>query len=149
MALDGKLLAQARKKLEDIRHHNEDTQSQRQREIYARLPAVRNIDLRMQNQMRELASIAMRRGAQAELKRLEQENLELQARRAEILVAAGYPADYTDDLYDCPDCQDKGYRTDGRMCQCLRRLYVHHDALPAGPAAAPCPVPSPGILRFR
>ena len=50
MALDGKLLAQARKKLEDIRRHNEDTQSARQREIYARLPAVRNIDLRLQDQ---------------------------------------------------------------------------------------------------
>lgn len=123
MALDGKLLAQARKKLEDIRRHNEDTQSARQREIYAKLPTVRNIDLRLQNQMRELASIAMRRGAQAELKALEEENLALQARRRELLIAAGYPADYTDDIYDCPDCQDKGYRTDGRMCGCLKRLY--------------------------
>jgi len=123
MALDGKLLAQARKKLENIRRHNEDTQSARQREVYARLPAVRNIDLRMQNQMRELASIALRKGAQAELKALEEENLALQTRRAQLLVAAGYPADYTDDLYDCPHCQDKGYRMDGRMCACLKRLY--------------------------
>jgi len=125
MALDGKLLAQARKKLEEIRHHNENTQAQRQREIYARLPAVRNIDLRLQNQMRELASIAMRRdpAAKQALKALEEENLELQARRAELLAAAGYPIDYTDDLYDCPDCQDKGYRMDGRMCTCLKRLY--------------------------
>ena len=43
MALDGKLLAQARKKLDDIRHHNEETQAARQREIYARLPAVYSI----------------------------------------------------------------------------------------------------------
>lgn len=125
MALDGKLLAQARKKLEDIRRHNEDTQSARQREIYARLPQIRSIDLRMQNQMRELASIALRRDAEANqaLKALEEENLALQARRGEILVAAGYPETYTDDIYSCPDCQDKGYFTDGRMCACLKRLY--------------------------
>ena len=125
MALDGKLLAQARKKLDDIRHHNEETQAARQREIYVRLPAVRNIDLRMQNQMRELASIAMRRDsdAKAALERLEEENLTLQSRRKELLVAAGYPENYTDDLYDCPDCMDKGYRMDGRMCACLKRLY--------------------------
>ena len=125
MALDGKLLAQARKKLDDIRHHNEETQAARQREIYARLPAVRNIDLRMQNQMRELASIALRRDsdAKAALERLEEENLTLQSRRKELLVAAGYPENYTDDLYDCPDCMDKGYRMDGRMCACLKRLY--------------------------
>lgn len=125
MALDGKLLAQARKKLEEIRRHNEDTQSARQREIYARLPQVRSIDLRMQNQMRELASIALRRDAEAKqaLKALEEENLALQARRAEILVAAGYPEHYTDDIYTCPDCRDKGYFSDGRMCACLKRLY--------------------------
>ena len=125
MALDGKLLAQARKKLDDIRHHNEETQASRQREIYARLPAVRNIDLRMQNQMRELSSIALRRDADAKaaLQRLEEENLALQERRKELLVAAGYAPNYTDDLYDCPDCMDKGYRMDGRMCACLKRLY--------------------------
>lgn len=125
MALDGKLLAQARKKLEDIRRHNEETQSTRQREIYARLPQVRSIDIRLQNQMRELASIALRRDAEAKqaLKALEEENLALQARRAELLVAAGYPETYTDDIYSCPDCQDKGYFMDGRMCACLKKLY--------------------------
>lgn len=125
MALDGKLLAQARKKLEEIRRHNEETQSARQREIYARLPQVRSIDLRLQNQMRELASIALRRDAEAKrtLKALEEENLVLQARRAEILAAAGYPETYTDEIYSCPDCGDKGYFSDGRMCACLKRLY--------------------------
>lgn len=125
MALDGKLLAQARKKLDDIRHKHEDTQSARQREIYARLPAVRSIDLRLQNQMRELATIALRRdpGMRDALKTLEAENLALQERRAELLIAAGYPANYTDDLFDCPDCQDRGYKPDGRMCACLKRLY--------------------------
>lgn len=125
MALDGKLLAQARKKLETIRRHNEDIQSDRQREVYAKLPAVRNIDLRLQNQMRELASIAMRKdeGAKDALKALEEENLMLQARRGELLVAAGYPEDYTADLYSCPLCEDKGYLIDGRMCSCLKKLY--------------------------
>ena len=125
MALDGKLLASARRKLEDIRHRNEETQAARQREIYSRLPAVRNIDLRMQNQMRELATVALGRGEDAKqaLKRLEEENLALQARRAELLVQAGYPENYTDDLFDCPDCCDRGYLTDGRMCACLKRLY--------------------------
>ena len=125
MALDGKLLARARKKLEDTRRRNEETQASRQREIYARLPAVRNIDLRMQNQMRELATVALGRGADTKqaLQRLEEENLALQARRAELLAMAGYPENYTDDIYSCPDCQDKGYLPDGRMCACLKRLY--------------------------
>ena len=48
MALDGKLLMQARQQLETVRHRNEDRQSARQREIYEKLPAVRKIDLRLQ-----------------------------------------------------------------------------------------------------
>lgn len=125
MALDGKLLALARKKLEELRRQNEDTQAKRQREIYTRLPAVRQIDLRLQNQMRELAVIALRRDKEAKqaLQALEVENLALQERRAELLQAAGYPANYMDDLYTCPDCQDRGYLHDGRMCACLKRLY--------------------------
>ncbi len=122
--MDGKLLAQARKQLETIRHRNEDRQSARQREIYERLPAVRRIDLALQTQMRQLAGVALRRDgtAQQELKALETENLQLQAQRRQLLQAAGYPADYTDDQYDCPLCRDTG-TVGGKMCQCLRKLY--------------------------
>ena len=124
MALDGKLLAQARKQLDDIRHHNEDKQSTRQREIYGKLPAVRQIDLQLQLQMRELASIALsgKKTVKEDVTRLEGENLRLQARRRELLMAAGYPADYTDDRFNCPDCNDTGY-VSGKMCRCLKRLY--------------------------
>lgn len=124
MSLDGKLLMQARRQLDDIRHRNEERQSARQREVYARLPAVRQIDLRLQAQMRELASLALRRDkdAPAALAALEEENLRLQRQRRELLRSAGYPEDYTADHYDCPRCGDTGY-VDGRMCDCLRRLY--------------------------
>ena len=124
MALDGKLLMQARRQLDDIRHRNEDIQSARQREIYEKLPAVRQIDLRLQAQMRELPAVALRRdkGAGEALQALEAENLRLQRERKALLRAAGYPEDYTDDHYDCPTCGDTGY-VDGKMCGCLRRLY--------------------------
>ena len=83
MALDGKLLMQARRQLDDIRHRNEDIQSARQREIYEKLPAVRQIDLRLQAQMRELPAVALRRdkGAGEALQALEAENLRLQRER--------------------------------------------------------------------
>ena len=91
MALDGKLLMQARQQLETVRHRNEDRQSARQREIYEKLPAVRKIDLRLQAQMRELASVALRRdpGAKTALASLEEENLQLQQQRKTLLRAAG------------------------------------------------------------
>lgn len=124
MALDGKLLAQARKQLDDIRHHNEDLQSARRQEVYARLPRVRQIDGALRAQMRQLAQVTLAGGktVEADLAALEAENQRLQAERRGLLTAAGFPADYTDDRYDCPRCRDTGYR-DGRLCDCLRRLY--------------------------
>lgn len=124
MALDGKLLALARKQLEDIRHHNEDAQAAHRQEVYARLPRVQQIDTALRGQMRELAGLTLWGGkaVSEDLARLEAENLRLQQERRTLLTAAGYPADYTDDRYNCPDCRDTGY-TDGRMCSCLRRIY--------------------------
>jgi DNA replication protein DnaC len=48
---------------------------------------------------------------------------ELSRRRAELLEANGYPADYTDPRYECEKCQDSGY-VDGRMCECMRRELI-------------------------
>ena len=48
-------------------------------------------------------------------------NLDLQAERAELLVAHGYPADALDDKPACPKCNDTGWRG-AVMCQCLKNL---------------------------
>ena len=40
---------------------------------------------------------------------------------AELLVANGYPPDYLEERFDCPECSDKGY-VDGKRCKCLIRL---------------------------
>lgn len=47
----------------------------------------------------------------------------LQAKRADLLKSHGYPADYTDVVYDCPICSDSGY-VDFKMCSCLRRALI-------------------------
>ena len=57
------------------------------------------------------------------LAKVERENLELQRIRAELLVAMGYPADYTKPPYECPDCEDSGF-VGVKMCDCMRRELV-------------------------
>ncbi len=120
--MDGKLLAAARKQLDTIRHRNEDQQSARQREIYEKFPRILQIDQTLHGQMRQLGSLVLEKDGGERLRQLEEENLRLQAQRRAILTAAGYPADYTDDHYDCPDCRDTGF-VGGKMCHCLRTLY--------------------------
>lgn len=125
MSTSGRLLSKAREKLEAIRNVNQEEQRRRIDRVYARLPRVRSIDAALKAQMVELVGLTIRRQGGdplPEIKALERANLALQAERAELLVAAGWPMDYTDEIYDCPVCRDTGM-DGGEICQCLWKLY--------------------------
>ncbi len=124
MALDGKLLARAREELEHIHAGNVAEHFLRQEKIYSRIPEIERIDTRLRTQMTELVGLTIRGGAELNdaIKKLEEESLELQAKKAELLVEHGYGMDYLDDIYACPKCRDTGY-VNGKMCSCLKALY--------------------------
>lgn len=48
----------------------------------------------------------------------------LSAQKAMLLSDAGFPADYLEPVYDCPDCLDTGY-TDGRRCHCFEQKIIN------------------------
>lgn len=48
----------------------------------------------------------------------------LSRKKAELLLSAGYPADYLDPVYDCPFCQDTGY-INGQRCRCFERRVIN------------------------
>ena len=52
---------------------------------------------------------------------LRQKNEALLKRRATLLLAAGFPADYTELRYECPTCSDTGFLDNGRMCRCMQQ----------------------------
>ena len=124
MALDGKLLAKAREELENRHSDNVAEHFLRQEKIYSRIPEVERIDTRLRTQMTELVGLTIRGGAELNdaIKKLEDESMELQAKKAELLVEHGYAMDYLDDIYSCPKCRDTGY-VNGKMCSCLKALY--------------------------
>ncbi len=124
MALDGKILANARQQLKTIHADNVAEHFLRQEKIYARIPEIARIDARLRSQMSELVGLTIRKSADLgeALKALETESLELQAKKAELLVGHGYGIDYLDDIYSCPKCGDTGY-VGGNMCSCLKELY--------------------------
>ena len=124
MALDGKLLAKAREELENRHADNVAEHFLRQEKIYSRIPEVERIDTRLRTQMTELVGLTIRGGAELNdaIKKLEDESMELQAKKAELLVEHGYAMDYLDDIYSCPKCRDTGY-VNGKMCSCHKALY--------------------------
>ena len=41
-----------------------------------------------------------------------------------MLEAAGFPADYLEPPYDCPDCKDTGF-IDGKRCHCFKQAAIN------------------------
>lgn len=94
----------------------------RRAEIHAKLPEIAKIDA-------ELAATGARifeaslRGDKAALDAINAENSELNVKRGQLLIAAGYPADYTEIKYECPACGDTGV-VDYRMCACMKEKLI-------------------------
>ncbi len=107
------------------RRQNAGEESERRREELRReIPGLAELD-------RQIASIGVRvmeaavRGGDVEdaVGRMRREHDALRARRAEMLAARGYPADYTDIRYRCEKCQDTGF-VDTKMCSCMRQELI-------------------------
>ena len=118
--MDGRLLALARDEKEKIRLRAVDEDARRHSAAYARIPELRRIDARLAALVGEVASSIWGGGRPVE--EISRERLELQAERAELLTAHGYPIDWLDGAWDCLKCRDTGF-VEGRMCGCLRALY--------------------------
>ena len=97
----------------------------RRAEIHTALPEVARIDAQLARTGLALMSAALQDEEQRELlfASLKEQNIRLNAERDRLLVAAGYPADYTDVKYDCPACSDSGY-VDIRMCECMKKALT-------------------------
>lgn len=93
---------------------------ERQRQISQRIPAVAELDQRIASVAAERAR-ALIRGAGAQDIHEVIEALESQKR--ELLRQNGYPDDYLEPVYACPDCRDTGYIGD-QKCHCFRQAVV-------------------------
>ena len=86
----------------------------------ARIPGYSALEERASALIRSFAQgLAQGAGAvscREELQRLRQE-------KEQLLQGAGYPADYLEDVYECPLCRDTGY-VDGHKCTCFRKREI-------------------------
>ncbi|MBR1757819.1 MAG: ATP-binding protein [Lachnospiraceae bacterium] len=57
------------------------------------------------------------------LSALREQSEEIADRKHELLTSYGFPADYLDPIYTCPDCQDTGF-VDGEKCHCFKKAVV-------------------------
>ena len=62
-------------------------------------------------------------GSPDALSRLNSELSEIITKKRNLLTAAGYPEDYLEPIYNCPDCKDTGY-INNEKCHCFRQAEI-------------------------
>lgn len=96
----------------------------RERELYLLIPELKVLDKELSLVGLEIFSASLS-GAdyKQKLAEVREKNLALQKKRAELLLAHGYPADYTDVKYECEKCSDTGF-IENTMCSCMREALT-------------------------
>lgn len=121
MAYDEHILRRARERFEAERTERRRTLEGRRESVYHRQPRLREIETELRKTSGRILAAALRRDSdpQKAIDELRERNLSLQAEKKSLLKQLRLPADYLNEQPACPLCQDSGYLSDGRMCQCL------------------------------
>ena len=124
MSYDGKIMRQALARFEEDKQRRAAEFARRRDRLYETEPRLKEIEQQLRATMPKLIASALRRGADPlpAVRVLQDENLDLQRQRMQLLTGMGYPADYLEEKPACPLCGDTGYH-DGQVCRCLREYY--------------------------
>ena len=101
---------------------NENRLRRRFEEVYKNLPEVKELDNRISALSLEKAR-SLLSGNDDALLSLKTGLQEISYRKQQILEEAGYPADYLELRYTCPDCQDTGY-INNKKCHCFKKAII-------------------------
>ncbi|GHV14551.1 DNA replication protein DnaC [Clostridia bacterium] len=112
-------VARAQEFYEARRVESDRVNKQRRGEVYRICPEIESIDRLLTQTHIKIAGVILNH--ERNIGDIRDENLTLQKRRAELLSANGFPADYFTVRYDCEKCCDVGYLPDDSICECLKR----------------------------
>lgn len=109
------------------RDANRSRLASRQEQIYSQIPGYEELADSVSTLSANTARM-MLSGDEDALPRLHGLLEEVSYKQKKLLADAGYPEDYLEPIYDCPDCQDTGYidAHSGRRekCHCFRQQEI-------------------------
>ena len=122
MALTNSQYYEIMRGYERTRLKNHDIQTARYEEVCRRIPEFRSLDgsisdLSVQYGKRLLG------GDEHALESLREELGRLRGRKRSLLADAGFPEDYLEPVYTCPDCRDTGY-IGNQKCHCFKKSVI-------------------------
>ena len=100
-----------------------DRADQRRAELHRNIPELIALDKQLSMTGFEIFSAALSGDYKSRLDAVRAKNESFQSKRREILLANGYPADYSDVKYECEICNDSGF-VDNKMCSCMKKALV-------------------------
>ena len=101
---------------------NKREQDERIQEIFTRIPQVEALTDEITAMMAQ-AGRKMVMGDPNGAAALKREAAVLKEQKIMYLERHGYPADYMEMKYRCPDCRDTGYKND-KKCHCFKRIEI-------------------------
>ena len=117
MTSDNSVRARASEAFNARRVADEEAYNARLNELSATLPGFAELTEELKATALKAFQCAIRGEGVDDVRR---ETEALRKKRRELLVAAGYGADYADRKYRCEKCSDSGF-VGLRMCSCLKR----------------------------
>lgn len=125
MALSNPQYESIMREYEQIRDENRSLLEKRRDEIRQKLPEYQELEAAVSS-ISVARARALLEDADVSSEALFHNRIrEIGMRKKALLTGAGYPEDYLDPIYSCPDCQDTGYLiSDGlhqQKCHCLRQ----------------------------
>ncbi|MBE5913073.1 MAG: AAA family ATPase [Pseudobutyrivibrio ruminis] len=104
---------------------NNQIVSYRTKELYSAVPALSELDDEVSKvSVSSITAIFEGKSiseASADSKR---KLSQLKERRMQLIKSAGFPVDYLEPPYDCPDCKDTGY-INGKRCHCFKQAAIN------------------------
>ena len=101
---------------------NRHLQEERRAQVYKAVPAVRELEAEIAGRSVACARKLLE-GDQSALDKLRADLQDLKEQKALLIRAAGFPDDYLEPHYRCPDCCDTGY-VDGKKCHCFLQAQM-------------------------
>lgn len=122
MALKNSQYYAIMREYEQIRLKNHDKLTARYEEVYQKLPEFKSLDESISILSVQYGKKLLN-GDEKALSSLKEELDILRSSKKNLLLSAGYPEDYLEPIYNCPDCKDTGY-TGNEKCHCFKKAVI-------------------------
>ena len=99
--------------------HRHELEKRRMR-VYARIPELQELEQQTPSLAMDLLRKRLSESPAADQLSFRETAAQITRRRTQLLTENGFPPDYLEMTWDCPDCHDTGY-VGREKCHCLRR----------------------------